>query len=246
MEHEFKRLDSNQQENRYYATSKVKFDERAPRISPDYLEKSFQFAYQMTFGKGGEHRDHRSGGSQKRPLEQIFADAFQGKLSEFVLAQTLRKYGLKVSVPDTSVSALGEWDSYDLALEGRKISVKSTKYYGNMLFLEAKDWDENGIYLPNETTFDYTFLVRIKGAKDLSKLKGDKDKLHDAIFAQQWFFDVPGFITNADLSYIIREGEKYLIRKGDYFNRTRMDADNYYVQAGSMRRLKELPSLLRN
>ena len=49
------------------------------------IEKTFDFAYDMTFNKQGEHRNHRSGGTHVRRQGEIFADTFQGKLAEFAI-----------------------------------------------------------------------------------------------------------------------------------------------------------------
>ena len=55
------------------------------------LETSLKFAYDMTFGKNGEHRNHRTGGIYLRKNGEIFANTFQGKLSEFAVYNTLYK-----------------------------------------------------------------------------------------------------------------------------------------------------------
>jgi hypothetical protein len=130
----------------------------------------FEFAYDMTFGRAGEHRDHRSGGSVNRTKGQIFINCFQGKLSELAVYNEFRRHNpaaySKLSPPDFDVYGLGEWDDSDIKLMGAKISVKSTKSYGNLLLMESSDWDGDGEYLPNKEighdgSYDYFILVRI-------------------------------------------------------------------------------------
>lgn len=55
-----------------------------------------------------------------------------------------------------------------------------------------------------------------------------------------WKYNIAGFITNDDLKYIIEN--HYIIEKNqkigkwhESYKGTKMDADNYYVQASSMR-----------
>lgn len=46
-------------------------------------------------------------------------------------------------------------------------------------------------------------------------------------------FDIPGFITNDDLKYLIKN--KYIINRGDLLNgKTKMDANNYYCHIEDM------------
>ena len=114
------------------------------------------------------------------------------------------------------------------------------------MLLEYADWDNNGVYLPNaksgEGNYDYFFLVRIKPyctqlLEDERLLDSDdvkRDKLFALILEQkEWFYDYAGFVTHEELvKDVIREQQ--IIRQKDILNKTPMDADNYYVQAGDM------------
>ncbi|MBK3333415.1 hypothetical protein GWK41_10100 [Persephonella atlantica] len=226
----------------------------------DYFEskdivKVFNFAYEMAFGSG-KHRNHRSGGNARRKKGQIFINTFQGKLAELAVYKEFEKHNpkayKKLSGIDFSVYGLGEWDSYDLSMEDKKFSVKSTKFYGHLLLLETKDWNEDGEYLPNKQvgkpcTYDYFVLVRIspdgeslmKKEKLLYSNNIDKEKLKGIIESQKWEYDIPGYISHDDLKYII--SNKFIIQKGDLLNcKIEMDADNYYVQSGDLRCFTEL------
>lgn len=96
----FNRLDK--QGNDYFITRKVSFTPLQP-IPSASVERTFDFAYQMTFGKSGEHRVYRTGGTHQRRNGEIFANAFQGKLAEFALFHVLSDRGIQVSEPDLSV-----------------------------------------------------------------------------------------------------------------------------------------------
>ena len=112
-------------------------------IEKDTIEKVFSFSYKMTFGKEGIHRNQRSGGQHHRKNGEIFANTLQGKLAEVLLYDFFKDKNIQISEPDFSISGFGVWDSYDFKIKDKLISVKSTKYYGNLLLLECKDWNED-------------------------------------------------------------------------------------------------------
>ena len=97
-------------------------------IKRDYVNETLNFAYAMTFGSEGAHRDHRTGGQAKRKNGEIFINAFQGKLAEYAIYQYLIEKGITVEKPDIDVYDLGKWDSCDFEVNKYRISVKSTKY----------------------------------------------------------------------------------------------------------------------
>lgn len=215
------------------------------------LKKCFDFAYNMAFSNQGEHRSYRSGGSLHRAKGEIFINTFQGKLAEYAMWHELEKIGINLNEPDTETYGLGEWDDVDLEIKGFKISVKSTKKYGQLLLLECKDWDEKGVYKPNREKgtgmYNVIILVRIApSGEDIlraNKLLYAREQLEKKYLKNimlidkqnLWCYDIPGFITYKDLVTII--DNKRIIRKGSLLgaNKTQMDADNYYVQAGSLR-----------
>lgn len=213
-------------------------------LNPTLVERVFDFAYQMTFGQGGEHRAHRTGGIHQRRNGEIFANTFQGKLAEYALFCVLTDNGINVSEPDLSVFGLGEWDSVDLTIGNESVSIKSTKSFGNLLLLEEHDWDEQANYLPNGHGYDYTFLIRMNPfCEDVMKrnrfLYSDsinEATLKEIIMSESWTFDIPGYVTREDLIQIINEG--FILPRGSMLNgKTRMDASNYYIQSGDMRDL---------
>lgn len=244
-------------ESGYIVNQKRKYKELG--VFPlSILEKCFKFAYEMSFGEGGKHRDKRSGGDKRRKNGEIFINVFQGKLAEYGVCNEFIKRNIQVSYPDLSEYGLGEWDNFDLEVMGYKIAAKSTKHYGNLLLLEKKDWDNNGEYIPNiskgTSHNDFFILIRIgpdgekmmKENKFLYKNEANPEELKKIILNSQnsWSYDIAGFITHKELCEAMQNGN--IIKKGNVLNKyTRMDADNYYVQAGDMRDIKELFKLIR-
>lgn len=237
------------QGNCLFFTGKVDFEHKY-QLKQSTIEKVFEFAYNMTFGAEGEHRNHRSGGTHIRRQGEIFADTFQGKLAEFAIYNSLYKK-FDINIPDLDVWELGRWDSCDLMANGLKISIKSTKAFGQLLLLETKDWSEDGEYIPNiesgNSLYDIFILVRMNPfCESILKRKFvyykdscDKEELRQEILKEKWEYDVPGFITISELKDIIKS--KQIIKKGELLNgKTVMDAENYYCQAVDMHPLSEL------
>ncbi len=243
-----------QEENRYFIESKKLF--QAENIfKAKTIKRVFDFAYAMTFGEG-EHRDHRTGGSMRRKKGQIFINTFQGKLSELGVYNSFfknnKKMYHKLSKPDFEVYGLGEWDDSDIILDKIKFSIKSTKFYGNLLLLETKDWNQEGEYLPNRNShknsiYDYFVLVRIKpdGEKLMSANRFlysndlHREALYNVIREENWAYDIPGYITHEDLKYLIHHD--FRLPKNSLLNgKIPMDAENYYLQSGDLRDFQEL------
>lgn len=231
--------------NCYYILDKQKkrFNPKKP-LKSKTIKDVFDFAYRMTFGGEGEHRDHRSGGSYTRKCGEIFANAFQGKIAECAACNYFRKYD-ETSEPDFTVNKLGVWDNCDLKVGSKEIAVKSTKSFGNLLLLETKDWDNEGNYIPNSANknskYDFIVMIRIKpSCEDLMKKYKilysdlvDREYLYNIISKESWEYDCPGYITHDELKYIINKG--FIIEKGCKLNdKTTMDADNYYIQSGDL------------
>ena len=238
----------------YKLTSKRKY-KQLYRFKKETIEKVFNFAYDMSFGGKGQHRDHRSGGKKHRKNGEIFINTFQGKLAECCIYNFLFKKVDNLTEPDFETFDLGIWDSFDLELNGKKIAVKSTKFYGNLMLLESKDWTSEAEYKPNldkgNALYDFFVLIRISGDGEMimknNKLlysdECDREKLHEIICSKNWGGDIPGFITNDNLKNIIKHN--YIIPKEAMLGKdTEMDAENYYVQSGDMSEIQDLLKLL--
>lgn len=245
-------------ENNSYYFSKRKPYNREAVLSPKTIEKVFEFAYDMTFGGKGKHRSKRTNGDKKRRNGEKFANTFQGKLSECAACNYFYKYDKSIA-PDYKVKGKGWWDSVDIKVCNKDISIKSTKHFGQLMLLESGDWDENCNYIPNinekdkPSQYDYFLLIRIKCNKDrrtscdevmkdlnlFNSDVADYKTLHDNICSLKWEYDCPGYITNDELRYIINNG--FIIKKGSKLQgTTKMDAENYYVQAGDFHDISEI------
>ncbi|WP_126652983.1 hypothetical protein [Chryseobacterium aureum] len=220
----------------YKINKKIPFSENI--IKKELIDTAFEFAYNMAYGEGF-HRDHRSGGSLIRTPEGIFANTFQGKLAELILDDELKKNDIETSGVDLGVFEKGVWDHGDIVANGKNINVKSMAFFSNLFLLECKDWDENGIYLPDggSSIYDYFVCVRIKpNIKDLFKNgDSDREKMSKILNAQDLYFDIPGVLSHATLKEIIKR--EYILKKGDKLNQTTMDADNYYIQSGNLKNI---------
>lgn len=221
--------------------------------------------YDIEIETKGEHRDIRSGGKKSRGLKQIYINTFQGKLAECAVHQFLLENSIESDEPDFKAYGKGEWDCFDLECYGQEISIKSTKSYGQLLLLEKADWDKNGRYIPNigngNERYDIFILVRInpnidgylKGIqgfenvnfKNQEQIHYLKRRLLSILSDIKWEYNITGYISNEDLKYIIEN--HYVIKQGCEigtehipYQGTPMDADNYYVQAASMRKKREL------
>lgn len=151
-----RRLDS---ENNAYKFNTTKDFSSIRTLKSSTIENIFDFAYKISFAGVGEHRDHRSDGIIRRKNGEIFINTFQWKLAEFGIYNEFFLKDIQIPLPDTKTYKLGKWDQYNFKVKDKRIAVKSTKFYGQILLLETGDWNNNGEYLPNRTTdnafYDY-------------------------------------------------------------------------------------------
>lgn len=241
-----------QEENSYMTTRKVAY-KKVRNLKDKTIDKVFEFAYTMAFDE--KHRKKRSGGKIKRKNGEIFANTFQGKLAECAAVNFFHKYDDAIEI-DFDTYDLGIWDKVDITVCKKEIAVKSTKYFGQLLLLETEDWNGSGEYIPNIGTsncsYDFIVLVRIEpSCEDIMKTNRllykdniDKTVLKNLIKPQKWSYDYVGYITNSDLKQIIKN--EHIIPQGALLNgKTPMDAENYYVQAGDMRKLSDFDKIFR-
>ncbi len=226
-------------DNSYNITHRKPF---APTIIDlEVVKTCFEFAYNMSFGKKGEHRDHRTGGTHARRNGEIFINTFQGKLAEYCVWHMFKSFSVNTDEPSLDAWELGIWDDSDLVINNYKINIKSAASFSNLLLLETKDWDANGFYKPNNQTYDFFIFVRIDpDGKSIMRRNRwffsdniPKADLYNEIINQNWKYDIPGFISQIQLVKIIND--EHIIPKDTSLNgSTRMDASNYYCQAGDM------------
>ncbi|MDA9564568.1 hypothetical protein N9S02_01305 [Alphaproteobacteria bacterium] len=206
----------------------------------------------MTFGKIGEHRNYRSGGTHYRKNGEIFCDTFQGKLAEFFFFDLLTKLEVNCPKPETERWHKGKWDDQDFIINNKVISIKSMASFSNLLLLETKDWDLEGIYIPNQKKYDLFVVVRIKpDVKSVFKSKRilysnilDKKDIEDTIKEIKFEADIPGFVTHRQLVWAIKE--KHILPQGAMLNgRKKMDAENYYILSIDFEKNKNLKQILK-
>ena len=225
-----------QEGNNYFIKNKKNFSPM--NLEANFLSSVFSFAYEMTFGKTGEHRKYRSGGTVNRRNGEIFCDTFQGKLAEFFVYQSFKNLGIDCPMPDLETWELGKWDNEDFLINGKLINVKSMAFFSNLLLLETKDWDQQGKYIPNNKSYDFFVTVRVK--PELKKefklhkiLYSDivpEQRLRSIIEKQDFVADIPGFVKGSFLKQKIKE--KQILPKSAMLNGSmKMDAENYYVMS---------------
>ncbi|MFA7021259.1 hypothetical protein [Aliarcobacter sp.] len=247
-------------ENNEFTVTNKKIYEEIRNFKENTVQKVFDFAYEMSYGQG-EHRNYRSGGDLKRKNGQIFTNTFQGKLAELAVYNEIfdlnKEAFSQLSKPDFNIYGLGKWDDFDLSLGKTTFSIKSTKFYGNLLLLETKDWDTNAQYIPNlkkiETShYDYIILVRIaEDIESVMKQNGllysnevDKERLFNIINEYKWGYDIPGYITHNDFVNIIKN-EQIIPKRALLNSKTTMDAENYYEETGKLKDFFELVKKLK-
>ena len=216
-------------------------------FSKSDIIEAFNFSYDITFGHKGEQRKNRSGSDEERALGQIFANTLEGKLAEFAFYKVYKRLfpSNEINKPELNCWELGIWDLSDFITKKsgetkeNKIAIKSSKKKSKLILLETKDWDENGEYIPNHCKYDFIVFVRVRNEfENILHNKGilfmneyDRTELLNLIFLQKkWDFDIPGFITNEELIYIIKQG--FILKKHSLlgYSKTDMKVDNYYIQ----------------
>lgn len=236
--------------------SKVPFNS-IEKINEKVVKEVFEFAYQMAYEK--KHKENRSEGKETRAPNQIFVNAFSGKISEFAVFNLFQENGVKAFRPDLNVYERGKWDTTDLTVitsekkEKLEATIKSTKSIGNLLLLETKDWDFNGNY--KYSNKEYSFFIFVILETDLeSKLKKDQKLYSDLLskpelkkyIKDKYNYDIPGFLLKNDIKEII--SKKQIIHQNTRVNSKngrKMDVSNYYVQSGNMRNISVLLELLK-
>lgn len=251
----FNRL--RQEGNKFFIERKRKFVSNS-ELSLEDLEFCFTHAYDMTLGRIGVHRDHRTGGHKKRTLGERFANAFQGKIAEYAFRNYCLGGDFNISEPDIRVMGENRWDRCDFILNENLISIKSTKAYGNLLLLETGDYNQQGAYIhvdedEEPIQYDYFVFMRVNPFIDdimnnnewLARDEVPRDQLKNVIFSNSWEFNIGGYISSEEFVSIIREG--FILPQGAMLNgRVPMDAENYYIQAGDMHNIDELLNIVTN
>ena len=126
------------QNNEFFIPEKKSFFPNS--INKDFIPEIINFCFDMTFGKKGEHRKYRSGGTHFRRNGEIFCDTFQGKLGEYFVYQKLKELGINCGKPDIERWSLGRWDDHDFDINEKSINVKSMAHFSNLLLFQGYNY----------------------------------------------------------------------------------------------------------
>ena len=74
-------------------------------------------------------------------------------------------------------------------------------------------------------------------------LPNGKSSLKEIILKNNWEFDLPRYVSLEKIQYVINND--YILPQNSYLNgKIKMDAENYYVQSGDMKKVDELIKIL--
>ncbi|WP_442794595.1 hypothetical protein [Pelobium manganitolerans] len=221
----------------------------------DGVLQCLDFAFSMSFGQKGHHRNHRSGGTEKRKKGEIFINAFQGKLAEFAFYTWLQAHKIPSAPPSFDVWGTGIWDTCDFEVKNLKVCIKSAAHFASLLLLECQDWDDFGAYKPNlqsaHAVYDLFVFLRIKpDGKTLMRQnrllfsnQADYETLKSLLLKEHWYSELCGFATWADVIEVINQ-KQIIPQKALLNGKTLMDADNYYIHANDLKSATSLKALL--
>ena len=137
-----------------------------------FKKEDIEIVFEFAFKSKDYHREVRSGGTKGRTSIERFFNIFIGKLCEIGTCEHFIKNKIELkNYVDYKVRNYGEWDDCDIITKNnKKISVKGSKYYSNMLLLEKKDYNQNGELIYNIGTnkisnFDYFAYIRVAPIK---------------------------------------------------------------------------------
>lgn len=206
------------------------------KLKPESIKKCLIFASEMAYGEG-YHKSQSFGGSEYDRLPaEIFINTFQGKLAELAVYNELFALGIRPDkTPEFDIWGKGKWEDCDFTLHNGKIkaSVKSTKWFGNLLLLEKDKYNEKGEFLEtvgnNCFYYDFIFLVRISGVKS--------ERPEHYLNENDIDVEVTGYLPHSKFVEIIKE--KQIITKGIVLG-TPLIVDNYYVFAKDLIDIKYL------
>lgn len=190
------------------------------------IKKCLDFAEMMVYGDG--YQNPNSFGNEKEPRvsSEVFRDILQGKISEIGFYNFMFKQKIiPDKKPDFEVWGKGKWEDIDFTFNNGeiRISIKSTKHFGNLLLLEKHKYTKNGEFNQpvdggEPFAYDNTFLVRVKG------IDGGNRSEYDNISSVQC--EISGHIDHARFLSIIAENQ--VVPQGCLLG-TPLKVDNYYT-----------------
>lgn len=206
------------------------------KLKSESIKKCLHFASEMAYGEG-YHKSQSFGNSNyNRSTKEIFINTFQGKLAELAVYNELYSIGIRPdNPPEFDVWGKGRWEDCDFTLNNGAIraSVKSTKWFGNLLLLEKNKYNQKGEFLETfesePLAYDFTFMVRISGVKSA--------KPENYLEKNEIDVEVTGFLSHSKFLQVINE--KQIIPQGIILG-TPLIVDNYYIFAQDLTEVKYL------
>jgi len=204
------------------------------KLKPQSIQKCLHFASEMAYGNGYHKSQSFGGTNYNRSQSEIFINTFQGKLAELAVYNELFNIGIRPdNPPEFDIWGKGKWEDCDFTLNNGKIriSIKSTKWFGNLLLLEKDKYDDKGQFLETFETdplaYDFTFMVRIQGVKS--------PKPQYYLESNDIEVEVTGFMSHSKFLQVIEE--KQIIQQGILLG-TPLIVDNYYLFAQDLTDVK--------
>jgi len=168
----------------------------------ELTEKEFQQCDEFANNSSKSQREHRSGGTFIRNYNQIKENTLRGKVGETIVKKFLEQKGLEINSIklDFDIYPRGKWDETDIKLNGKTLSIKSSKWFSRWLLLESKDI-----------------------------LRGDVDDYYILVLVDRDFKsgEIKGFATKDEI--IKPNGKTLILKKGENIplTTTTLDADNH-------------------
>ena len=216
-------------------------------INNENKRQCFEFAYLMAFKE--KHNPHSFGSKKDEHIRkkiEIFRDAFQGKLAEvgfYNFYKDRKEFLEPLPEPNFEIWNRGKWEDTDFEIKTKnktyRISIKSTKHYGNLLMLEKERYDSKGNYLEGvkkkKVKHDLIFLVRVMGTD--SFIYQNEKILNDNSLFDKIKIEITGYITNSQFIEIIKKNQ--FLPAGVILGGQPLKVDNYYICAKKLRRPKK-------
>jgi len=174
------------------------------------------------------HNPAAFGGEEKRAKNEIFVNTFQGKIAEYGFYNYF-KHRVEIKEPDMDLWGKGEWEDTDFIVTYKdidyRISIKSTKSYGNLLLLESDRYDTEGRYLESvegeePKQHDWIFLVRVKG------IDSDNPTEYTDEILENISVEISGYIGKNIFRHAIKT--KKILKKDTTIGNMPLKVDNYW------------------
>lgn len=160
---------------------------------------------------------------------EIFKNALQWKLAEVWFYNFYIAKWKEIPYPDFWVWERWVWEDCDMIINDKKISIKSTKHFWNLLLLESNRYSSDGLYLePAKWTepikHDLIYLVRVKWVDSYNPAEYKLENIE---------VEITGYIKHNEFLEIIRTDQKIKQWVKLWIP---LIVDNYYVCCSDLHR----------